>query len=169
MDAAPKGAGPLADITLVELGGIGPLPLLSMLFADIGARIIRVDPVGRPYGSITPNLWIFRGHESLVLDLRQDEGRDVLFRLVERADILVEGYRAGVTERLGVGPDQCLARNPRLVYGRMTGWGQDGPRAMEAGHDINYLSLTGLLGAIGTHDKVVPPLNLIGDYGGGGM
>ena len=110
----PPGSGPLAGVTVLELGGIGPLPLLAMLFADLGARIVRIDPVGPSYGSIGPHLWIFRGQESLTLDLRRQEGRDALFRLVERADILVEGYRAGVTERLGVGPEACLARNPRL-------------------------------------------------------
>ena len=152
MSTANQGAapsGPLAGVTVLELGGIGPLPLLAMLFADLGARIIRIDPVGPSYGSIAPHLWIFRGQESLTLDLRQEAGREVLLRLVERADVLVEGYRAGVTERLGVGPDVCLARNPRLIYGRMTGWGSSGPLADKGGHDLNYISITGALDAMG--------------------
>ena len=167
-EAAP--AGPLAGVTVLELGGIGPLPLLAMLFADLGARIIRVDPVGRSYGSIAPHLWIFRGQESLTLDLRQEPGREVLLRLVEGADVLVEGYRAGVAERLGVGPDECLARNPRLVYGRMTGWGSSGPLASKGGHDLNYISITGALDAMGQEGTPPPvPLNLVGDFGGGAM
>ena len=164
------GSGPLAGVTVLELGGIGPLPLLAMLFADLGARIVRIDPVGPSYGSIGPHLWIFRGQESLTLDLRRQEGRDALFRLVERADILVEGYRAGVTERLGVGPEACLARNPRLIYGRMTGWGSSGPLAEKGGHDLNYISITGALDAMGQPGTPPPvPLNLVGDFGGGAM
>jgi alpha-methylacyl-CoA racemase len=168
--AHTEGSGPLADVTVLELGGIGPLPLLAMLFADLGARIIRVDPVARTASRISPHLWIFRGHESVTLDLRQDAGREVLLRLVERADVLVEGYRAGVTERLGVGPDECLARNPKLVYGRMTGWGSSGPLADKGGHDLNYISITGALEAMGTKGAPPPvPLNLVGDFGGGAM
>jgi alpha-methylacyl-CoA racemase len=164
------GGGPLAGITLVELGGIGPLPLLAMLFADMGARIIRVDPVAESMSRISPRLWIFRGHESLTLDLRQEQGREALFRLLDGADILVEGYRAGVTERLGVGPDECLARNPQLVYGRMTGWGSSGPLAGKGGHDLNYIAITGALHAMGTDGTPPPvPLNLVGDFGGGAM
>ncbi len=166
----PPGTGPLTGVTVLELGGIGPLPLLAMLFADLGARIVRIDPVGPSYGSIGPHLWIFRGQESLTLDLRRQEGRDALFRLVERADILVEGYRAGVTERLGVGPEVCLARNPRLIYGRMTGWGSSGPLAEKGGHDLNYISITGALEAMGQPGTPPPvPLNLVGDFGGGAM
>jgi alpha-methylacyl-CoA racemase len=162
--------GPLVGVTVLELGGIGPLPLLAMLFADLGARVIRVDPVGPAYGSISSHLWIFRGQESLTVDLRQERGRELLLRLVEDADILVEGYRPGVTERLGVGPDECLARNPRLVYGRMTGWGSFGPLAEQGGHDINYIGLTGALETIGTPGTPPPvPLNLVGDFGGGAM
>ena len=169
-DQGATASGPLAGITLVELGGIGPLPLLAMLFSDLGARIIRVDPVGAPYGSIAPNLWIFRGHESVTLDLRQEDGREVLLRLVDGADILVEGYRAGVAERLGVGPDECLARNPRLIYGRMTGWGSSGPLADKGGHDLNYIAVTGALQAMGQEGTPPPvPLNLVGDFGGGAM
>jgi alpha-methylacyl-CoA racemase len=166
----PTGSGPLAGVTLLELGGIGPLPLLAMLFADLGARVIRVDPVNPSLYRISTRLWIFRGHESVTLDLGQDEGREVLLRLVEHADILVEGYRAGVAERLGVGPEECLARNPRLVYGRMTGWGSSGPLADKGGHDINYMAITGALQAIGPKDAPPPPpLNLVADFGGGGM
>ena len=169
-DQGATASGPLAGITLVELGGIGPLPLLAMLFSDLGARIIRVDPVGPSYGSIAPHLWIFRGHESLTLDLRQDDGREVLLHLVHGADILVEGYRAGVAERLGVGPDECLARNPRLIYGRMTGWGSSGPLADKGGHDLNYIAVTGALAAMGQEGTLPPvPLNLVGDFGGGAM
>jgi alpha-methylacyl-CoA racemase len=169
-DEKATSTGPLAGVTVLELGGIGPLPLLAMLFADLGARIVRVDPVTPSYGSIAPNLWIFRGQDSLTLDLRQEAGREVLFRLVERADVLVEGYRAGVTERLGVGPDECLARNPKLVYGRMTGWGSSGPLADKGGHDLNYISITGALEAMGQKGTPPPvPLNLVGDFGGGAM
>jgi alpha-methylacyl-CoA racemase len=168
-DRAP-GGGPLAGVTLVGLGGIGPLPLLTMLFADLGARIIRVDPVGTSSSRISPRLWIFRGHESLTLDLRQEPGRAALFRLLDAADILVEGYRAGVAERLGVGPAECLARNPQLVYGRMTGWGSSGPLADKGGHDLNYIAITGALHAMGTDGSPPPvPLNLVGDFGGGAM
>jgi len=163
-------SGPLADVSVVELGGIGPLPLFAMLYADLGARVIRVDPVDARAPRIGSRLWIYRGQESLTLDLRSPEGRDVLLRMVETTDVLVEGYRAGVTERLGLGPDECLARNPRLVYGRMTGWGSSGPLAGKGGHDLNYISITGALGALGP--KGMPPtvpLNLIGDFGGGAM
>jgi alpha-methylacyl-CoA racemase len=163
-------AGPLAGVTVVELGGIGPLPLVAMLVADLGARVLRVDPVGPGYGSIGSHLWIFRGQESLTVDLRQPRGQELVLRLVETADILVEGYRPGVTERLGVGPDVCLARNPRLVYGRMTGWGQGGPLSDRGGHDINYIGLTGALEAMGEPGAPPPvPLNLVGDFGGGAM
>jgi alpha-methylacyl-CoA racemase len=162
--------GPLGGVTVVELGGIGPLPLLAMLFADMGARIIRVDPAGPAYGTIGAHLWIYRGQESVTIDLRQAKGQELALQLVERADILVEGYRPGVAERLGVGPDACLARNPRLVYGRMTGWGQGGPLSDQGGHDINYIGLTGALEAMGPPDAPPPvPLNLVGDFGGGAM
>jgi alpha-methylacyl-CoA racemase len=168
-DSTTRG-GPLAGVTVVELGGIGPLPLLAMLFADMGARIVRIDPAAPAYGAIGSHLWIFRGQESVTLDLRQSRGQELLLALVERADILVEGYRPGVAERLGVGPDVCLARNPRLVYGRMTGWGQGGPLSDQGGHDINYIGLTGALEAMGPPDAPPPvPLNLVGDFGGGAM
>ena len=168
-DARPRG-GPLAGVTVLELGGIGPLPLFAMLYADLGARIIRVDPAGPAYGTIGPHLWIYRGQESVTIDLRQPRGQELLLHLVDRADILVEGYRPGVAERLGVGPDVCLARNPRLVYGRMTGWGEGGPLSDRGGHDINYIGLTGALEAMGPPDAPPPvPLNLVGDFGGGAM
>jgi alpha-methylacyl-CoA racemase len=169
-DERATSPAPLVGITMLELGGIGPLPLLAMLFSDLGARVIRVDPVSPSLSRIAPRLWIFRGHESLTLDLRREQGREVLLRLLERADILVEGYRAGVTERLGLGPDECLARNPMLIYGRMTGWGSFGPLADKGGHDLNYLSITGALQAMGPKEMPPPvPLNLIGDFGGGAM
>ena len=162
--------GPLDDVTVVELGGIGPLPLFAMLYADLGARVVRVDPAGPAYGTIAPHLWIYRGQESVTVDLRQARGRELVLRLVEQADVLVEGYRPGVAERLGVGPDICLERNPRLVYGRMTGWGEGGPLSDRGGHDINYIGLTGALEAMGPPDAPPPvPLNLVGDFGGGAM
>jgi alpha-methylacyl-CoA racemase len=167
---ATTGTGPLAGVTVVELGGIGPLPLLAMLFADLGARIIRVDPVDPAAGAVGAHLWIFRGQESLTVDLRHPRGQELVLRLVERADILVEGYRPGVAERLGVGPEVCRARNPRLVYGRMTGWGRGGPLSDRGGHDINYIGLTGALEAMGPPGTPPPvPLNLVGDFGGGAM
>ena len=162
--------GPLAGVTVLELGGIGPLPLFAMLFADMGARIVRVDPAGPAYGAVGSHLWIYRGLESVTIDLRQPRGQELLLQLVERADILVEGYRPGVAERLGVGPDVCRARNPRLVYGRMTGWGQGGPLSDRGGHDINYIGLTGALETMGSPGTPPPvPLNLVGDFGGGAM
>ncbi len=163
--------GPLTGLKVVELAGIGPGPHAAMILADLGADVVRVD---RPAGGLElgdrdadPTL---RGRRRMDANLKEDAGRERVLRLVERADVLLEGYRPGVTERLGVGPDACRARNPRLVYGRMTGWGQDGPLAARAGHDINYISLTGLLGAIGrAGERPVPPLNLVGDFGGGSM
>lgn len=166
-------AGPLSGVRVVELAGIGPGPFTAMLLADMGADVIRVDRAGTatPYDPDRPPLDVtHRGRRSLAVDLKHPDGRAVVLKLVERAEALFEGFRPGVAERLGVGPDDCLAVNPRLVYGRMTGWGQDGPYAPRAGHDITYISLAGALGAIGrTYDKPVPPLNLVGDYGGGAM
>jgi alpha-methylacyl-CoA racemase len=165
-------AGPLANVKVVELVGIGPGPFAAMLLADLGAdvlRIHRVESVERGYdpGGVPV---LDRNRRSVGVDLKRPEGVDTVLRLVERADALIEGFRPGVTERLGVGPDPCLARNPRLVYGRMTGWGQDGPMARAAGHDINYIALAGALAHFGrAGDKPTPPLNLIGDFGGGGM
>jgi alpha-methylacyl-CoA racemase len=165
-------SGPLAGLKVVELGGIGPGPHGAMVLADLGADVVRVD---RPSGGLRlgdpaladPTL---RGRRRVAADLKSPEGVETVLRLVERADVLLEGYRPGVTERLGVGPAECHARNPRLVYARMTGWGQDGPLAQRAGHDINYISLTGALHAIGRRgERPVPPLNLVGDFGGGSM
>ncbi|TMZ67400.1 CoA transferase, partial [Klebsiella pneumoniae] len=157
--------GPLTGLRVVELGGIGPGPHAAMILGDLGADVVRID---RPGAQTRDPL--LRGRRSVVADLKTDEGRDLVLRLVAKADVLVEGYRPGVAERLGIGPADCHAVNPRLVYGRMTGWGQDGPLAPRAGHDINYISLTGALHAIGrTGERPVPPLNLVGDFGGGSM
>ncbi len=166
------GTGPLAGLRVVELEGIGPVPHAAMVLADLGADVVRVGrPSGGlrlgPAGAVDPTL---RGRRLVAANLKEAEGREALLSLVDRADVLLEGLRPGVTERLGVGPDECLARNPRLVYARMTGWGQDGPLAPRAGHDINYISLTGALHAIGrAGERPVPPLNLVGDFGGGSM
>ncbi|WP_030616785.1 CaiB/BaiF CoA transferase family protein [Streptomyces fulvoviolaceus] len=163
--------GPLADVRVVELGGIGPGPFAGMLLADLGAEVVRVDRAERAQESDAggPADVLNRGKRSVVLDLKHPSGPAALLQLVERADVLIEGFRPGVTERLGIGPHDCLARNPRLVYGRMTGWGQDGPLAAAAGHDITYIALTGALGAIGDADGPPQiPLNLVGDFGGGG-
>ncbi len=165
--------GPLAGTVLVELAGIGPGPYAGMLFADMGATVIRIDRSQsvRPGGpGEPPKDSSVRGRHRIGVDLKSPEGREVVMRLVEKADGLFEGFRPGVMERLGIGPDDCWARNQRLVYGRMTGWGQEGPYANAAGHDINYIALAGALEGIGrAGEKPVPPLNLVGDFGGGGM
>jgi len=164
-------AGPLSGLKVVELAGIGPGPHACMVLADLGADVVRVE---RPAGSLDltggkPDP-LLRGRRSVAADLKTEAGRELVLRLAAKADVLVEGLRPGVAERLGVGPEACAERNPRLVYGRMTGWGQDGPLAKRAGHDINYLSLTGVLHAIGrAGERPVPPLNLVGDFGGGSM
>lgn len=161
--------GPLTGFTVIELAGIGPGPMAGMMLADWGAEVIRVD---RSYQQPTPPRKDVsaRGKKSIVLDLKSPTGKEALLRLVEKADALIEGYRPGVTEKLGIGPDQCHARNPKLVYGRMTGWGQTGPLSHTAGHDINYIALTGALHAVGRPgEKPAVPLNLFGDMGGGGM
>ncbi len=157
--------GPLAGCRVIELAGIGPGPYCAHLLADMGAEVIIVDrPGAGPYPIDA------RGKKSMILDLRKPEAVEALLKLVETADVLTEGYRPGVTERLGIGPDVCLKRNPKLVYGRMTGWGQEGPWSKVAGHDINYLSITGFLGMTGRRREApMPPLNLVGDYGGGSM
>src|SRR3954463_9977151 len=165
--------GPLAGVRVVELAGIGPSPFAAMLLADLGADVVRIDRPGEASLPVPlpPELDLLRrGRPSVSLDLKHPDGLATALALVERADVLVEGYRPGVAERLGLGPDDCLARNRRLVYGRMTGWGQDGPLAQAAGHDIGYVAVTGALHAIGPAD-VAPqiPLNLLGDFGGGGM
>jgi len=158
-------SGPLAGCRVIELAGIGPGPYCAHLLADMGAEVIIIDrPSAMPYPIDA------RGKKSMVLDLRKPEAVDALLKLVETADVLTEGYRPGVAERLGVGPEVCLKRNPKLVYGRMTGWGQEGPWSSMAGHDINYLSITGFLHMIGKkNEPPPPPINLVGDYGGGSM
>jgi alpha-methylacyl-CoA racemase len=161
--------GPLKGFRVIELAGIGPGPFCGMMLADLGAEVISVERVGAQ--AMKPALDCSRrGKRSIALNLKTREGVEALLKLVETADALFEGFRPGVTEKLGIGPDQCMQRNPRLVYGRMTGWGQYGPLSGAAGHDINYISLTGVLSAIGrAGEKPVPPLNLVGDFGGGGM
>lgn len=164
--------GPLRGVTVIELAGIGPVPFCAMLLADLGADVIRVDRPLSAAGTLPDPLRRVngRGRQSIAIDLKHPHGVEVLMRLVEVADVLMEGFRPGVAERLGIGPDDCIGRNPRLVYGRMTGWGQEGPLAERAGHDINYIALTGALDAVGEQDGApVPPLNLVGDYGGGSL
>jgi len=162
--------GPLAGLKIIEMVGIGPGPFAGMLFADQGAEVIAVDRAAAAPGALAVNDPTRRNKRSIVLDLKKPEDVEALLKLVEKADAIFEGYRPGVAERLGFGPDECLERNPKIVYGRMTGWGQEGPLAQAAGHDLNYIALTGALHAIGpTGGKPVPPLNLIGDYGGGSM
>ncbi|WMX44159.1 CaiB/BaiF CoA transferase family protein [Streptomyces roseicoloratus] len=168
----PSRGGPLSGVRVVELAGIGPGPFAAMLLADLGADVVRVDRPGGPGLGVDPAYDLTnRNKRSVLVDLKADGGPDTVLDLVERADVLVEGYRPGVAERLGVGPDACLARNPRLVYGRMTGWGQDGPLAHTAGHDIGYIAVTGALGMIGPAPDAPPvvPANLVGDYAGGSL
>jgi alpha-methylacyl-CoA racemase len=160
--------GPLRGLKILEFAGIGPGPFCGMVLADLGADVVRLDRAEGPAGSRQD--FLGRGRRSVGLDLKRPEAVAAALRLIEGADALIEGFRPGVMERLGLGPDACLARNPRLVYGRMTGWGQEGPLAQSAGHDINYIALTGALWSIGRPgERPVPPLNLVGDYGGGGM
>lgn len=160
--------GPLSGIKVIELAGIGPGPFCAMLLADMGAEVIRIDRKGAMSSGRADIA--NRNRRSIALDLKKPEAIETVLRLIEKADALQEGFRPGVMERLGLGPDVCLARNPRLVYGRMTGWGQDGPLAQAAGHDINYIALTGALHAIGRKGEApVPPLNLVGDFGGGAL
>jgi alpha-methylacyl-CoA racemase len=164
--------GPLAGVRVIEIAGIGPGPFAAMLLADLGAEVLRLDrveSVGAGWGD--PSLdFLGRGRRSAAVNLKHPDGVATALRLIERADALLEGFRPGVMERLGLGPDVCRARNPRLVYGRMTGWGQDGPLARAAGHDINYIALAGALDPIGRRGAPpTPPLNLVGDFGGGGM
>ena len=165
-------AGPLSGLTIVELAGIGPGPMCSMMLGDMGANVIRVDRTKTHVMDriADPRFAVHnRSRRSVSVDLQKKEGIEVVLRLIEKADGMTEPFRPGVAERLGVGPDICLKRNPKLVYGRMTGWGQEGPLAKAAGHDINYIALTGALHAIGSKGKPMPPLNLVGDFGGGGM
>jgi alpha-methylacyl-CoA racemase len=160
--------GPLQGVRIVEFAGIGPGPFAAMLFSDMGADVIRIDRKG----GRTPGKFeiTYRGRDAVLLDLKKPEAVEAALKLIEKADALIEGFRPGVMERLGVGPDVCLKRNPKLVYGRMTGWGQTGPLSNAAGHDINYIALTGALHGIGrAGHKPVPPLNLVGDFGGGAL
>ena len=166
-------SGPLHGLRVVELAGIGPGPYTCMLLADAGAEVLRVDRAsGRPVSPPSGGHWdlLNRSRPSVAVDLKHPKGLALVLDLVERADALVEGWRPGVAERLGLGPDECWARNRRLVYGRMTGWGQSGPLSATAGHDIDYIALSGALWSVGrTGDRPVPPLNLVGDFGGGGL
>jgi len=162
-------SGPLAGLRVVELAGIGPAPFAAMALADLGADVLRVDRVGAPNAVARMDV-LNRGRRSIAVDLKQREGAEVVLRAAATADALIEGFRPGVAERLGIGPEPCLDRNPRLVYGRMTGWGQDGPYAAEAGHDITYAAVAGALAHIGRAGQPpTPPLNLVADFGGGGM
>ena len=165
-------SGPLTDLKVIELAGIGPGPLCATLLADMGADVLRIDrnqPSGLGISAKTSTDLLRRGRRSVSVDLKSEAGVETVLELVEVADAIVEPFRPGVAERLGLGPDVCLARNSRLVYGRMTGWGQDGPYAQAAGHDLNYLAITGVLHAIGTKETPVPPLNVVADMGGGAM
>ncbi|PWE17165.1 carnitine dehydratase [Marinicauda salina] len=162
-----KSHGPLRGVKAAEFVGLGPAPFAAMLLSDLGADVIRIDRPGAGGGGAAEVL--ARGRRSASFDLKRAEGVEACLRLIEAADLLIEGYRPGVMERLGLGPDVCLKRNPALVYGRMTGWGQHGPLAHAAGHDINYIALTGALHGIGPADHPVPPLNLVGDFGGGSL
>ncbi|MEX2130384.1 MAG: CaiB/BaiF CoA-transferase family protein [Pseudohongiellaceae bacterium] len=161
--------GPLSGIKVLEIASIGPGPFCAMMLSDLGAEVVRVDRKDQA-GKGDPRLVLNRGRKSLALNLKNADGVEAVLRLVEKSDVLIEGFRPGVMERLGIGPEICLARNKQLIYGRMTGWGQSGPLAHAAGHDINYISLAGALHAMGEADRPPsPPLNLIGDFGGGGM
>ena len=162
--------GALDGTRVLEMAGIGPIPWAGMMLSDLGAEVIRIErPGAGALAGVVGSDPTDRGRRSLALDLKRPEAVEIVLDLVATADILIEGFRPGVMERLGLGPDVCLGRNPQLVYGRMTGWGQDGPRATTAGHDLNYLSVTGVLAAIGTEEGSIPPLNLVADYGGGAM
>jgi alpha-methylacyl-CoA racemase len=169
-EASVAPQGPLAGVKVVELAGIGPVPLAGMLLADLGAEVVRVD---RPDGAaiiLPPHDITSRGKRSVIVDLKHERGPSVVLDLASRADVLLEGLRPGVTERIGIGPDDCWARNPALVYGRMTGWGQDGPLAAASGHDIGYIAITGALHAIGRAGGPPQfPVNYLGDFGGGSM
>ena len=161
--------GPLKGIKVVEMAGIGPGPFCAMMLSDMGAEVIRVDRLAHKGSGHRANV-LNRGRRSIAVDLKNPDGVAAVQQLIDGADVVIEGFRPGVMERLGLGPDTCLARNPRLVFGRMTGWGQSGPLAPAAGHDINYISIGGALGAMGYSDRPpAPPLNLVGDFGGGAM
>ncbi|MEO8813211.1 MAG: CaiB/BaiF CoA-transferase family protein [Caulobacteraceae bacterium] len=162
------GKGPLSGLRVLEFAGIGPGPFCGMLLADLGADVVRIDRKGSGRGG-SPADVTARGRRSVAMDLKSPAAVEACLRLASRADALFEGFRPGVMERLGLGPDVALERNPKLVYGRMTGWGQTGPYAHAAGHDMNYIAISGALDAIGTSDKPIPPLNLVGDFGGGAL
>ncbi len=166
-------SGPLSGVRVVELASIGPIPFCGMVLSDMGCDVVRVDKLADAAfadPSRAPGTVLDRGRRSIALDLKSDAGREIVLRLVDEADVLIEGYRPGVSERLGVGPDDCRVRNPRLVYGRMTGWGREGPLADRAGHDIDYIAVAGALSAFGkAGGPPVPPLNVVGDFGGGGL
>lgn len=164
-------AGPLHGLRVVELAGIGPGPHAAMILGDLGADVVRIERPGKGPGIPTKGRdQLLRNRRSVAANLKTGEGRDLVLSLVAKADILIEGFRPGVTERLGLGPEDCAKVNERLIYGRMTGWGQTGPRSQQAGHDINYISLNGVLHAVGrAGERPVPPLNLAGDFGGGSM
>lgn len=162
--------GPLAGVKVLELGGIGPVPFCGMLLSDLGAEVIRLERAAASPQEPAPKDPLLRGRRSIALNLKHPRAIEVLLQLIEQVDVLIEGFRPGVAERLGVAPEVCFVRNPRLVYGRMTGWGQEGPLAQAAGHDINYIALAGALHLIGPRGgKPVPPSNMLGDFGGGGM
>ena len=163
---SPQRQGPLVGLRVLEFAGIGPTPFCGMLLSDQGADVLRIDRPGAQYDKYSVET---RGRRSLVLDLKSTAGRETAMRLVEKADALIEGYRPGVMERLGLGPQVALERNPRLVYGRMTGWGQSGPAAQRPGHDINFIAISGALHAIGPAEAPAVPLNLVGDFGGGAL
>lgn len=161
--------GPLKGIRVLEMAGIGPGPFCAMMLSDMGAEVIRIDRLSQKGGGHRANV-LNRGRRSIALDLKNPAAVETVLRLIEQADILIEGFRPGVMERLGLGPELCLQKNPKLVFGRMTGWGQTGPLSQAAGHDINYISIAGALGAMGYDDRPpAPPLNLVGDFGGGAM
>ena len=163
-------AGPLQGLRVIELAGIGPGPHAAMILGDLGADVVRIERPAKVAPTKPSRDNLLRSRRSVTADLKSPEGRELVLRLVAKADVLIEGFRPGVTERLGLGPEDCAAVNERLIYGRMTGWGQTGPRALQAGHDINYISLNGLLHAVGRQgEKPVPPLNIAGDFGGGSM
>ncbi|SDN10809.1 CaiB/BaiF CoA transferase family protein [Pseudomonas jinjuensis] len=162
-------AGPLAGVKIVEMNAIGPAPVATMILADMGAEVIRIDRMAAGFFDGDGSL-LGRGRRSIAIDPRKPGASEVLLKLIDGADVLIEGFRPGVMERLGLGPDVCLARNPKLVYGRMTGWGQSGPLAPTAGHDLNYISLSGVVNAMGHPDRApTPPLHMVGDMGSGAM
>lgn len=169
----PRPTGPLAGLRVIELAGLGPGPFCAMVLADLGAEVIRLERTGIPAagaGSVDRRLVLTRGRQAIGVDLKRPQGIELVLQMVERGDVLLEGFRPGVVERMGLGPAECLQRNPRLIYGRITGYGRDGPLAAEAGHDINYISIAGTLAPIGRHGEApIPPLNLVADFGGGGM